>query len=79
MAHITLSVPDDVYQKMKLYPEIKWSEIVRKTIVSYLEEMKDSSSSGEVRSLLDESTLNRLKAMSSSKAASSYRKSVREE
>ena len=40
MAHVTLSIPDDIYQDMKRYPEIKWSEIVRRTIVSYLQEMK---------------------------------------
>lgn len=79
MAHITLSVPDEVYRRMKHYPEIKWSEIVRKTIVSYLEEMRDTSSSSEVRSLLDESTIDRLRTMSSTKMAARYRKSVREE
>ena len=30
--NITLSVSDDVYDKMKEFSEIKWSEVVRKTI-----------------------------------------------
>ena len=32
MAHITLSIPDDVYTEMKHHPEIKWSEVARKSI-----------------------------------------------
>ena len=33
MAHITLSIPDEVYKKMKEHPEIKWSEVARQSIV----------------------------------------------
>ena len=36
MAHITLSVPDEVYKEMKRHPEIKWSEIARESIVRKL-------------------------------------------
>jgi hypothetical protein len=79
MAHVTLSIPDDIYKEMKRYPEIKWSEVVRRTIVSYLEEMKDTSSSIEIRSLLSESTLNRLKAVNSKKATTLHQKSAKEE
>jgi predicted CopG family antitoxin len=32
MANITLSVPDDLHQKMKQFSEIKWSEVARKAI-----------------------------------------------
>jgi predicted CopG family antitoxin len=32
MANITLSVPDDLHQKMKKHSEIKWSEVARKAI-----------------------------------------------
>ncbi len=33
MAHITLSIPDEVYKKMKEHPEIKWSEVARQSII----------------------------------------------
>ncbi len=33
MAHITLSIPDEVYEKMKKHPEIKWSEVSRQSII----------------------------------------------
>ena len=79
MAHVTLSIPDDVYEDMKRYPEIKWSEIVRQTIVSYLEQMKDVSTSNDVRRQLSESTLNRLKKISSSKGAKFQKRVAKEE
>ena len=33
MAHITLSIPDEIYEEMKKHPEIKWSEIARRNII----------------------------------------------
>lgn len=32
MANITLSIPDDLHQKMKNFSEVKWSEVARKAI-----------------------------------------------
>lgn len=32
MATITLAVPDDIRRKMKEFPEMNWSGLVRKTI-----------------------------------------------
>ena len=32
MANMTLSIPDELYKKMKALSEIKWSEIARKAI-----------------------------------------------
>ncbi|WP_297519476.1 hypothetical protein [Thermococcus sp.] len=40
MPNITLSVPPDVYKKMKEYSEIRWSEVARKAIVEYLERLE---------------------------------------
>ena len=79
MAHVTLSIPDDIYEDMKRYPEIKWSEIVRRTIVSYLEEMKETSSPNEIRRQLNSETLSKLKAISAIKGAKYYRRAVKEE
>jgi len=45
MTNITLSIRDEVYEKMKKYSEIKWSESVRKIIeerVEKLEELEES-------------------------------------
>jgi hypothetical protein len=75
MPHVTLSIPEEIYKEMKRYPEIKWSEIIRRSVASYLEEMKASSSSTEIRSMLDENTLNRLRSISSKKADWYFEKS----
>ena len=40
MSNITLYVPENVKQKMGQYSEIKWSEIVRKAILTKLKEMR---------------------------------------
>ena len=66
MPHVTLSIPEEIYKEMRRYPEIKRSEIIRRSVVSYLEEMKASST--EIRSMLNENTLNRLRSISSKKA-----------
>ncbi|TFG26433.1 hypothetical protein EU527_19735 [Candidatus Thorarchaeota archaeon] len=42
MANITLSIPDDIRERMRKYPEIKWSEVVRRAILEYLDELMGS-------------------------------------
>ena len=42
MPNITLSLPDDIYKKMKKYSEIKWSEVVRKAIADYIKKLEES-------------------------------------
>ncbi|MFC1775087.1 hypothetical protein ACFLZN_02110 [Nanoarchaeota archaeon] len=32
MSNITLAIPDDLHKKMKKHSEIRWSEVVRKSI-----------------------------------------------
>lgn len=40
MTNITLSIEDKVYELMKKYSEIRWSEFVRKAIKNRIEELK---------------------------------------
>ena len=40
MAHITLSIPDELYEEMKKHREIKWSEVARRGIREELEKKK---------------------------------------
>ncbi|PJC44589.1 hypothetical protein CO038_03285 [Candidatus Pacearchaeota archaeon CG_4_9_14_0_2_um_filter_39_13] len=40
MANITLSVPDDVYRKMKKHREMRWSEVARAAIISQVEKLE---------------------------------------
>ena len=37
MPNITLSIPEDLHEKMKHHSEIRWSEVVRKTIAQKVE------------------------------------------
>jgi len=37
MPNVTLAIPDALHQKMKKRTEIRWSEVVRKTIADKIE------------------------------------------
>lgn len=37
MTNITLAIPEDLHQKMKQHSEIRWSEVVRKSISKKVE------------------------------------------
>lgn len=36
MTNITISIPEELYSKMKRYSEVKWSEVVRKALADYV-------------------------------------------
>ena len=52
MTNITLSIENSVYEKMKKYSEIKWSEFVRRTIKKRLEELDKLDKSENKESIL---------------------------
>ena len=54
MPNITLSIPEDIYKKMKKYSEIKWSEVVRKAIVDYLKKLEENRMEVSTKELLNE-------------------------
>jgi predicted CopG family antitoxin len=37
MPNLTLSIPEELHEKMKKHSEIRWSEVVRKTISGKVE------------------------------------------
>ena len=39
MPNVTLSIPEDLHTKMKKHTEIRWSEVVRKTISQKIEDL----------------------------------------
>ena len=41
MTNITFSIDDDIHKKMKNHPEIKWTEILRQSILDYLKEVEE--------------------------------------
>ncbi len=54
MPNITLSIPDNIYKKMKKYSEIRWSEVVRKAIVDYLKKLEEVRTEISTKELLKE-------------------------
>ncbi len=48
MPHITLSIPEELLERMRRHPEIKWSEVARRAIRRYLMELEDEASGEEI-------------------------------
>ena len=40
MPNITLSIPEELYRKMKKHPEVRWSEVARKAIIEFLRKLE---------------------------------------
>ncbi len=77
MTNITLSVPDEVYVRMKMHKEIWWSEVVRKAITEYIGKLEEKGSEITTEDLLDElgnQFKNTLNELSFEKAAKGYEK-----
>ena len=62
MTNITFSVDDDIHKKMKEYPEIKWTEVLRQSIVNYLKKVEeiDVLSIKDFKKRLDQETLKKI-------------------
>jgi hypothetical protein len=40
MPNLTLAIPEDLHEKMKLHTEIRWSEVVRKSITEKINDLE---------------------------------------
>ena len=40
MTNMTISIPSELCEKMKKHSEVKWSEVVRKSITDYINKME---------------------------------------
>jgi hypothetical protein len=40
MTNMTISIPSELYEKMKKHAEVKWSEVVRKSIADYINKIE---------------------------------------
>ncbi|MDK2876324.1 MAG: hypothetical protein PWQ22_734 [Archaeoglobaceae archaeon] len=47
MPNMTLSIPPEIYERMKKFREVKWSEVARRAIIEYLEKLEKGTISGE--------------------------------
>jgi hypothetical protein len=41
-AHLTIALPEDEYERIRKYPEIKWGAVARKAVIQYLNELEKS-------------------------------------
>ena len=74
MAHITLSVPDEIYEKMKEHPEIKWSEVARKSIVEKTKAIEHRMDSASFSLLLPAETRKAIRETSEKDWIAHYKK-----
>ena len=56
MAHITLSIPDELHKEIKKHPQIKWSEAARQGIKQQLSHLKGFISGKELLDSLSPET-----------------------
>ncbi len=40
MANITISIPQELCEKMKRHSEVKWSEVIRKALTNYVDRLE---------------------------------------
>jgi len=76
MPEITLSIPEDVYKKMKEY-DVKWNEVLKDAIISYirrLEKHRLEATTEELLAELGEDFMKELSEISFEEAISAYKK-----
>ena len=54
MPNITLSIPEEVYKKMKEHKEIRWTEVVKKDIMDYIHHLEEGKHEVTTEELLEE-------------------------
>ena len=77
MTNITLSIPDEIYARMKIHREIRWSEVVRRAIIEFIGKLEERGSEMTTRDLLEElgdDYRKSLSELSFEKAAKGYEK-----
>lgn len=81
MTNITFSVDDDIHKKMKEHPEIKWTEILRQSIINYLKKVEeiDVISVKDFRKRLDPELLKKIKELDDQEEILFYKKAKKME
>jgi hypothetical protein len=78
MTNMTISIPSELCEKMKKHSEVKWSEVVRKSIADYINKMEIVNggvvSSSILLAMLKDSNLE-LSNITLEKATEQYEKS----
>jgi len=76
MPEITLSIPEDVYKKMKEY-DVKWNKVLKDAIISYIRRLEKhglEATTEELLAELGEDFMKELSEISFEEAVSAYEK-----
>ena len=73
MAHITLSISDELYKEIKMHPHIKWSEAAREGIKRQLSQIKGVISGKELLKKLSPETRRALTEIPHNKWVEGYK------
>ena len=76
MPEITLSIPEDVYKKMKEY-DVKWNEVLKDAIISYIQRLEKhglEATTEELLAELGEDFMKELSGINFEEAVSAYDK-----
>jgi len=74
MAHVTLSIPDELYEEMKKHPEIKWSEAAREGIKKQISQLGGVVSGKDLLRNLDPETREAILKIPDSEWVKGYKK-----
>ena len=74
MAHITLSISDEIYEQMKKHPEIKWSEVARQSIIKKTLSLRNPISGKELLKLLPADVQKSIKSADQKQSIEFYKK-----
>lgn len=78
IANIILSLPNKLYDRMKEHPEIRWSRVIKKAIVKYLEAIESEISIERLAKSLSD-VVDDLKSIPNEKVVEHYREMVKAE
>lgn len=74
MPNITLSIPEELYRRMKRHPEVKWSEVARRAIAEYLRRLEGVVSAEELLEELGEDFARDLDSLDLKKAEEHFKR-----
>jgi metal-responsive CopG/Arc/MetJ family transcriptional regulator len=75
MPNLTIVVPEELRQRMKRYPEVRWSEVIRRAVREYLDKLHsaDVTETSNLAGVIDEAGID-LDAISVETAITHYAK-----
>ena len=81
MTNITFDIDDDIHKKMKEHPEIKWTEILRQSIINYLKNVEeiDVISIKDFRERLDPELLQKIEELDEQEEILFYKEAKKRE